>query len=83
MSLFKSIWDDLQYSLRAGNMVTKLVVVNFAVFVTIKLAYLVMSIATMGQGGEWYDTMLSYLTLHADLGTLAWRFWGVLFDLCN
>ncbi len=78
MSLFKSIWDDLQYSLKAGNMVTKLVVVNFAVFVTIKLVYLTMSIFTMGQAGGMYDTMLSYLTLHADLSTLAWRFWGIL-----
>lgn len=59
-------------------MVTKLVVVNFAVFVTIKLVYLVMSIFTIGQAGGMYDTMLSYLTLHADLSTLAWRFWGVL-----
>jgi len=77
MSLFKSIWDDFQYSLRTGNMVTKLVVINFAVFVTIKLVYLALSIFTMGQAGGMYDTMLSYLTLHADLSTLAWRFWGI------
>lgn len=78
MSLFKSIWDDLQYSLRAGKMITKLVVVNFAVFVILKIAYLLMSLITMGEGFGMYDTLLGYLTLHADLSMLAWRFWGIL-----
>lgn len=77
MSLFKSIWDDFQYSLRAGNMVTKLVVINFAVFVTLKLLYLALSVFTMGRAEGLYETTLSYLTLHADLNTLLWRFWGV------
>ncbi len=77
MSLFKSIWDDLQYSLRTGNMITKLVVVNFAVFVTLKLLYLILSIFTGGEAGEMYDTILRYLALNADLTTLAWRFWGI------
>ena len=76
MSLFRSIWDDLQYSLRVGNMVTKLVVVNFAVFVLLKLIYLVMSLITMGQASEMYDTVLNYLTLPADLSTLAWHLWS-------
>lgn len=77
MSLFRSIWDDFQYSLRAGNMVTKLVVINFAVWAALKLAYLALTIFTMGQAGGLYDAMLGYLTLHADLTTLAWRFWGI------
>ncbi|MDX1911372.1 MAG: rhomboid family intramembrane serine protease [Saprospiraceae bacterium] len=77
MSLFKSIWDDFQYSLRAGNMVTKLVVINFAVFVAIKIIYLALSVFTLGDAEIMYDNMLDYLWLHADLGTLAWRFWGV------
>lgn len=78
MSLFKSIWDDLQYSLRAGNMVTKLVVVNFAVFVVIKLIYLAMSLVTMGDASGLYDNMLGYLWLYADLSALAWHFWGII-----
>ncbi|MCC7466949.1 MAG: rhomboid family intramembrane serine protease [Saprospiraceae bacterium] len=78
MSLFKSIWDDLQYSLRAGNMVTRLVVVNFAVFIVIKLIYLVMSLLTMGEASGLYDNMLGYLWLYADLSSLAWHFWGII-----
>ncbi len=77
MSLFKSIWDDLQYSLRTGNMVTKIVVINFAVFVTMKLIYLALSIFTMGKADELYNDLLVSLCLQADLGTLVWRLWGI------
>jgi membrane associated rhomboid family serine protease len=59
-------------------MVTKLVVVNFAVFVAIKLIYLFMSLFTMGKANGMYDNMLGYLWLYADLSTLAWHFWGIL-----
>ncbi|MBK6997076.1 MAG: rhomboid family intramembrane serine protease [Saprospiraceae bacterium] len=77
MSLFKSIWDDFQYSLRAGNMVTKLVVVNFAVFVIMKLIYLGLSIFTMGSADEMYLSTLKFLCLQGELGTLAWQPWGI------
>lgn len=78
MSLFKSIWDDFQYSLRAGNMVTKLVVVNFAVFVTLKLIYLILSLFTMGNAQGMYETVLENLWLYADLRDLVFHFWGIL-----
>ncbi len=77
MSLFKSIWDDLKYSLRAGNIVTKLVVVNFAVFVAMKLIYVALNLFTMGKAQAMYDDILIGLCLQADLGTLAWRLWGI------
>lgn len=77
MSLFKSIWDDLQYSLRAGNMVTKLVVVNFAVFVVMKLIYLALSVFTMGDAEAMYEDALKFLCVPADLSLLLWRFWGI------
>lgn len=77
MSLFKSIWDDLKYSLRLGNMVTKLVVVNFAVFVTMKLIYLGLSIFTMGKADAMYESTLKFLCLQGDLNMLPWRFWGI------
>jgi membrane associated rhomboid family serine protease len=54
-------------------MVTKLVVFNFAVWVALKLLYLLLSVTN----GDLYGRLLDYLWLHADLPTLAWRFWGV------
>lgn len=80
MSLFKSIWDDLKYSLRAGNMVTKLLVINFSVFVAMKLIYLALGIYTLRNPENLevlYDDALIFLCLQADLGVLPWRIWGI------
>jgi len=59
-------------------MVTKLVVVNFAVFVTLKLIYLTLSIFTMGNAQGMYETVLENLWLYADLRDLVFHFWGIL-----
>lgn len=78
MSLFKSIWDDLKYSLRAGNMVTKLVVVNFAVFVLMKIIYLALRLFTMGNGEELYSNALIFLCLQSDPWSLLLHPWGMI-----
>ena len=77
MSLFKSIWDDLKYSLQTGNMVTKLVVVNFAVFVLLKLIYLALGIFTMGNGEELYSDTLIFFCLQSDPWSLLLHPWGI------
>lgn len=81
MALFNSIWDDLKYSLRTGNMVTKLVVINFVVFVALKLIYLLLSGFTFGHPEDLavlYDKFLGYISIPADLSRLLWRFWTVI-----
>jgi membrane associated rhomboid family serine protease len=77
MALFNSIWDDFKYSLRAGNMVTKLVVVNFAVFVVLKLIWLILGGFTLGHPQGLYYRLLDFLWIPADLNKLMWRFWTV------
>lgn len=51
MSLFRSIWDDLKYSLRTGSMVLKLMIVNFAVFVMVYVVFLILWIFMGFDGG--------------------------------
>ena len=58
-------------------MVTKLVVINFAVFVTLKLIYLALSIFTMGQADEHYSETLLFLCLQSDPKELLWHPWGI------
>lgn len=77
MALFNSIWDDLKYSLRTGNMITKLVVINFAVFVLAKLVYLVLGGFTMGNPDLLYFDILNYLCIPANLSTLLWQPWSL------
>lgn len=45
MALFGSIWDDIRHAFRIGNMVTRLVIVNFGIFILVNLVYLVLLIA--------------------------------------
>jgi membrane associated rhomboid family serine protease len=78
MALFNSIWDDLQYSLRTGNMITKLVVFNFAVFVVTKFAYLIVGGFTMGNPELLYRVGLQYFCIPANVMTLLWQPWSLL-----
>lgn len=81
MSLFGSIWNDLKYSMRTGHMVTKLVVVNFSVWVFMKLIHLALWL-TLGFRQEmmarWYEQLLEWFCLPANVATLAWRPWSLL-----
>lgn len=58
-------------------MVTRLVVINFAAFVALKVIYLGLSVFTMGNAASAYDQVLDYLWLQADLKMLLLRFWGI------
>lgn len=58
-------------------MVTKLVVINFAVFVTMKLIYLALSLFTMGKADEIYSETLLFLCLQSDPKELLWHPWGI------
>ncbi len=40
MALFGSIWDDIRHAFRIGNMVTRLVIVNFGIFILVNIVYL-------------------------------------------
>lgn len=40
MALFGSFWDDFRYAMRTGNTVTRLVIINFIVFVLVNVCYL-------------------------------------------
>ena len=41
MSIFQSIWSDVQRQLQYGNMVTQLIIVNAAVFIGVHLLDLI------------------------------------------
>lgn len=84
MALFKSIWDDLRYSLRAGSMVTKLIVVNFSIFISVMLAFLVLWIiagANSDKANFWLYEGLNWLCMPAS----GWQFliqpWSVITSL--
>lgn len=62
MALFRSIWDDIRHSFRIGNMVTRLVVLNFGLFVLVNIVFLILLIIqgpadgriTLWDGLDWF-----------------------------
>lgn len=78
MALFRSIWDDIRHAFRIGNMVTRLVIVNFGIFILVNLVYLVLLIAqgpdtaplSLWDGLEW-------LCIPASPRTLLFQPWSV------
>ncbi len=76
MALFDSIQDDFRHILRNGNMVTKIVLVNFSVFVLVSIAYVALWIGLRGAGH--YEALwvgLDYLCMPADWKELLWHPW--------
>jgi len=45
MALFGSIWEDVRHAFRIGNMVTRLVIINFGIFILVNVVYLVLLVA--------------------------------------
>ena len=77
MAVFGSIWDDIKYSFRMGNMVTRLAIINFGVFVAVNLVKLTLWIATGGYGiPEYFDDGLYLFCMPAQWQTALFHPWG-------
>lgn len=63
--MFTSIWDDLKQQFNYGNMITRIVLVNIAIFVIINLI-LVFSGAGRDITGGMRDNILQYVAINKD-----------------
>ncbi len=77
MALLRSIWNDLMYTLRVSNIVTRLMVVNFGVFLLANLL-LGLMLLTMGRvsGAAAFDTGLHWFCVPASLYRLLLQVWS-------
>lgn len=78
MALLNSIWDDLKYALRNGSMVTKLMALNFAMFVVMKFTYLLLGGFTKGNPDDSYNRFLDYLCIPSDFHQVFFQPWSVI-----
>jgi membrane associated rhomboid family serine protease len=79
MALFNSIWDDLKYSLRSGSMVTKLMIINFTVFVMVYVVFIGLWLALGGdrvEARELLDRGLNWLCMPGKGEILLWQIWS-------
>ncbi len=63
--MFASIWDDLKLQFNTGNMITRIILINIAVFIIINLV-LVFSGAGRDITGLATDNILKYLSINKD-----------------
>jgi membrane associated rhomboid family serine protease len=78
MAVFGSIWDDARHAFRMGNMVTRLVIINFAVFALVKIAYFLLWLGLQGDRAatmDIFDRALYWLCMPSDWKTLLFRLW--------
>lgn len=78
MAVFRSIKDDINYAFRNGNMVTRLVIINFAVFISVNIVHFLLWLALSGNRGETnelFNNSLNWLCMPGDW-RLLWRVWA-------
>ena len=71
--MFTSIKDDIKLQFQSGNMLTRIILVNIAIFVFIKM---VMVFTHFGNVTTIYEKMLDVLSLHADAPKVYFYFWS-------
>ncbi len=71
--MFTSIKDDIKLQFQSGNMLTRIILVNIAVFVFIKM---VMVFTSFGDVRTIYDKMIEVLSLHGDAPKVYIYFWS-------
>jgi membrane associated rhomboid family serine protease len=70
--MFRSIIDDIKYSFRSGNMVTRLLIINIAIFVFMAL------FKAFTQSGPAFEFILNYTAVPGKISELIYKPWTLL-----
>lgn len=77
MAILKSIWEDAGSAFRTGNMVTKLMILNFSVFIVVSLVKIALFFAYQGYTPSYFYAGLHYLCMPAEALQLLKQPWGL------
>lgn len=64
--MFRSIWDDVKREYSYGNMVTRIIIINLAFFVIVKLLWVVLMIGNAWVEPEIYRTISRFFMISSD-----------------
>ncbi|MEZ4887036.1 MAG: rhomboid family intramembrane serine protease [Chitinophagales bacterium] len=73
-----SIIDDIRHEFRYGNVVNKLILINVAVFLAVRLLHLVMYLATNTSLGEFENDYVTWLMVPSNLKDFLWQPWSII-----
>jgi len=71
--MFKSIKDDIKFQFQTGNMLTRIILVNIAVFVFIKIVWV---FTQYGNVNVIHENILNFIALHTGAPKIYTHFWG-------
>lgn len=76
--MLQSIWNDVKREFGYGNMVTRIIIINLAIFVGINIFKLILYISGGGQLPALYDQVVHFFCMSSD-----WKFflthpWGII-----
>lgn len=71
--MFRSVKEDIKLQFQSGNMLTRIILVNTAIFVFVKLVFV---FTTYGNVNEIYTNILDFLALHTGAPKVYTHFWG-------
>jgi membrane associated rhomboid family serine protease len=75
--MFQSIWDDVKREFQHGNMVTRLIIANCAVFIFIILSKLILSVPGQGMDG-YYSNFIHFFSMSSLTDHLIRHPWGII-----
>ena len=76
--MLQSIWDDVKRELDKGNMITRLIIINTAVFVAINLLNLILFIVNGGTPSPLYRTIVHFFCMSSDWVFFLTHPWGLI-----
>jgi len=76
-----SIWDDVKRQYSYGNMVTRLILVNVAVFVFINLLWIILYHFNAGKTSDFYHDFIHFFAISSDLWTLLTHPWSIITNM--
>lgn len=79
--MLDSIWQDIKQQLNYGNMITRIIIVNVAVFLGINILKIVLRLFNEWQIPEVYNTILHYLCISADPWLVLFRPWTLITNM--
>jgi len=73
--MLRSILDDIRFQFRTGNMITRIVIINIAVFVAVNLVYFFSTHLNAGQTPAFYREMVHYMSVSSSYPEFFLRPW--------
>ncbi len=75
--MFDSIWEDIKREFSYGNMVTRLVIINAAIFVFVNIIRLVLYLGNAGEIPELYNDFLHFFCMSSEWFHVLTHPWGI------